>query len=107
MWPGQSVEALSTSAWTVARCVGTFAPQHRRDLPDLLHERVELIGKQRLHAIRQRAIGIVMDFDDQTVGSNGDSGAGERRHFVALARAVAGIDDDGQMAEALHGGNDG
>ena len=47
----------------------------------------------------------MMDFDDQTVRSDRDRGARQRHDFVALAGAVAGIDDDGQMAETLHRGN--
>src|SRR5258708_38198471 len=42
-----------------------------------------------------------MNLDYQAIGSNGDGGAGEWRHFVALAGAVAWIDHDGQVAEAL------
>jgi hypothetical protein len=54
----------------------------------------------------KRAVGIVVHFHDQAVGSDGDRGARQRRDFVALAGAVAGIDDDGQMAQALDGGHD-
>src|SRR6266403_1570506 len=47
-----------------------------------------------------------MNLDYQAIGSNGDGGAGQWRHFVALAGAVAGINDDGQMAETLDGRHD-
>ena|ERR1700676_2794845 len=79
--------------------------QHRRNLFHLHHERVELIGKQRLHAIRESPVGIVVDFNNQTISSDGDGGAGEWRHFVALAGTVAWIDHDGQVAKALDGGH--
>ena len=48
-----------------------------------------------------------MHFHDQAVGAHRDCGAGQRRNFVALAGAVARIDQDRQMAETLDGGNDG
>src|ERR1700674_5450665 len=45
----------------------------------------------------------MMNFDDQSIGSDGDGGAGEWRHLVALAGAVAWINHDGQVAETLDG----
>ncbi len=50
---------------------------------------------------------MVMDFDEQAVGAYRYGGAGERKNFVALAGAVAGVDEDWQMAAFFHGGNDG
>ena len=47
----------------------------------------------------------MMHFDQNAVGSGCDGCAGHGQHAVALAGAVAGVDEDGQMAEALHGGN--
>ena len=94
-----------TSAWTRLDA-GTLRPSTAAICRTCCHQRVELIGKQRLHAVGERAVRIVVHFDDQAVGSHGDGGAGKRRHLVALAGAVAGIDDDGQMAQALHGGHD-
>src|SRR6266404_6023325 len=48
----------------------------------------------------------MVNFDDQPISSDGYGGAGEWRYFVALAGAVAGINDDGQVAEALDGRHD-
>src|SRR6266446_8452 len=47
-----------------------------------------------------------MHFNNQPIGSDGYGGAGEWRYFVALAGAVAGINDDGQVAKALDGRHD-
>jgi len=47
-----------------------------------------------------------MDLNDQTIGSDGNGSSGKRRYFVAFAGAVARINDDGQVTEALDGGND-
>src|SRR4029077_4954867 len=43
----------------------------------------------------------MVDLDDQTIGSDGDSGAGEWRYFVALAGAVAGVNHDGRGDKGL------
>src|SRR5271165_4002631 len=79
--------------------------QHRRDLLDLHHQLIELVGIERLHAIGQGVVGIVMDFNHQAVSSGSYGGACQRRDFVALAGTVAGIGDDRQVTQALHSGN--
>src|SRR5580700_210786 len=48
-----------------------------------------------------------MNFDQEAVGAYGSCGEGQRKNFVALAGAVAGIDEDGKMAAFFYGGNDG
>src|SRR5690242_12640776 len=48
-----------------------------------------------------------MDLYEQAVGANRDGGAGKRQNFVAFASAVAGIDEDRQVAALLNGGDDG
>ena len=78
------------------------APHHSRDLPDLRHQLIELIGEDRLRPVRQRFIRLMVNLDDESVGADGDGSAGERRDFVAFAGALAGIDNDRQMAEPLH-----
>ncbi len=81
---------------------GDGTAEHIRDLPHLDHQLVELIGIERLLAIAKGAIGIGMNFDDQAISAHRNRGARQRRYLVALAGAVAGIDDDGQMAQPLH-----
>src|ERR1700693_3469795 len=46
-----------------------------------------------------------MNFDEETIGADGDGGAGERQNFMALAGAVAGFDEDGEMAAFFYRGN--
>ena len=63
--------------------------------------RGELGGVDGLGAVGEGVLGLVMDFDDDAVGAAGDGGAGHGQHAVAAAGAVAGVDEDGQVAEAL------
>src|SRR5437763_13565229 len=69
-----------------------------RNLPDLLHQQIELVREQRLRTIRQRLIRAVMHFHHESVGSHGYGRAGEWGDLVALAGAMAGINQDRQMA---------
>src|SRR5271157_285504 len=73
--------------------IGDSALQHFRNFAYLGHEVIELLGEQRLLAIAERAVGIGVDFDDETVSPDGNRGARQRRHLVTLAGSVAGIDD--------------
>ncbi len=73
----------------------------------LVGESVELVGEDGLHAVREGFVWLVMDFDEEAVGPNSDGGAGERKDFVTLAGAVAGIDENRQVAAPLDGGDDG
>ena len=87
--------------WSVHRTT-----YHRSDLPDLLHQFVELIGIKRLDPVRKSFVRIAMHFHDQAVGADCNRSAGQRRNFVALSGAMARVDNDWQMAESLNGGND-
>jgi len=64
-------------------------------------------GEDGLHAVGESLFGLVMDFDEESIGTDGDCGAGKWKNFVAFAGAMAGIDEDGQVAARLDGGNDG
>jgi len=75
------------------------------DLLDFVHEVGEFGGEDGLDAVGEGSVGLVMDFDEEAIGTDGDGGAGERKNFVALAGAVAGIDEDGKMAAFFYGGN--
>ena len=75
---------------------------HRRDLPHLRHQLIELIRIQRLHAVRQRLVRLMMDFDDQAIRADRHRGPRKRSDFVSLAGAVAGINNNRQVAEPLH-----
>ncbi len=49
----------------------------------------------------------MVDFDEESIGANGDGSAGKRKNFVAFAGAMAGIDEDGKMTALFDGGDDG
>ena len=67
----------------------------------------ELVGEDGLDAVGEGFVGFVVDFDEEAIGADSDGGAGKGQNFVALAGAVRGIDEDGQVAALLDGGNDG
>jgi len=67
----------------------------------------EFLGEEGLHAVGERLVRLVMNFDEETIGADGYGGAGERQNFVALAGAVAGIDKDREMAAFFYRRDDG
>src|SRR5467141_3546398 len=77
------------------------------DLAHFVGEGYEFLGEEGLHAVGEGFFRLVMNFDEETISANGDSGSGERQNFVALAGAVAGIDENGQMTAFFDGGDDG
>ena len=62
-------------------------PDHRRDLPDLFHQFDKLLGVEGLNAIGHRPVGIVVNFNDQSIRAHGVA-AGVPA--AALSRGVAG-----------------
>src|SRR5580704_19443045 len=110
----QSIARLATNCSSALVCsgrsdnrvghrVGHMAAEHPGNLTNFSHQLIELIRIERLLAVAERAIRIGMHLDDEAVGSDGDRGARQWRDLVALAGAVAGIDDDGQVAQTLYG----
>ncbi len=84
---------------TVLRPVSIdVAVEDRGDLADFGLEFGEFGGEDGLHAVGEGFFGLVMDFDEEAVGADGYGGTGERKNCVALAGAVAGIDEGGQVA---------
>src|SRR5205823_1076461 len=63
----------------------------------------KLLRHDRLWSVAERMVGIVMHFDNQSVGANSHSGPRHGKHFVPLARSVTWIDKNRQMTEPLHG----
>ena len=61
--------------------------------------RGKLVGVDGLRAVGERLFGLVVHFDQDAVSAGGDGGAGHGQHAVAPAGAVAGVDQDGQVAE--------
>ena len=76
------------------------------NLADFGEQRGKLVGEDGLDAVGKGFFGLVMDFDEEAIGANGDGGAGKRENFVALAGTVRGIDEDGEVAAFFDGGND-
>jgi len=81
--------------------------QHVGDSAHLVGELGEFGGDDGLHAVGERFFGLVVDFDEKTVGADGYGSERQGKYLVALAGAVRRIDHDRQMAAALHGGHDG
>src|SRR5258708_15782415 len=74
------------------------------DLAHFVGEGDEFLGEKGLHAVGEGFFRLVMDFDEQAIGADGDGGARKRQNFVALAGAVAGIDKNRKMAAFFYGG---
>ena len=64
-------------------------------------------GQDGLDAIGEGFFGLVMNFDEKAIGTDGDGGARKREDFVALSGAVGGIDENGEVAAFFDGGDDG
>ena len=77
------------------------------DLAHFVGKDGKFFGEDGLHAVGEGFVRLVMDFDEQAISANGDGRTGERKNLVALAGTVAGIDEDGQVAALLDGGDDG
>jgi hypothetical protein len=77
------------------------------DLAHFIGEGDEFLGKEGLHSVGEGLFRLVMNLDEQAIGPDGDSGARKRQDFVALSGAVAGIDENGEMAALFYRGDDG
>jgi hypothetical protein len=76
------------------------------DLADFCDEFGELFGEDRLHAVGEGFLWLVMDFDEQAVCTYRDGCARKRQNFVALAGAVGRIDENWEMTPFFDGGDD-
>ena len=72
-----------------------------------MHEGVELLGGEGLLAVALGVGGVVVHLDDQAVGTGGHGGQGQGLHHPVHAGGVGGVDDDGQVAHLLDGGDGG
>ena len=50
---------------------GHGSSHHCGDLAHLLHQFIELIGEERLRSVGERFVRLVVNFDHQTVGTDG------------------------------------
>ncbi len=73
---------------------------------EFVHHDGELVGVDGLRAVREGFFRLVVDFNQDAVCAGGNGGAGHGQNAVATTGAVAGVDQDGQVAEALDGGDD-
>src|SRR6266849_5016134 len=74
------------------------------DLTYFVGEGGEFFGEDGLHAVGEGFVRLMVHFDDEAIGADGNSGAGKRQNFVALAGAVAGIDENGRWLRFLTAG---
>src|ERR1039458_3131060 len=72
--------------------IGNRTSQDLRNLANLIHEVVELVRIERLVAVAERVVGIVMYLDDEAIGPHSDSSARQRGDLVALSSAVTGVE---------------
>ena len=89
----------------IARRLVNGAVEDSGDLTHVVGEGDEFLGQKRLHAVGERFVRLVMDFDEKAIRADGDSGARKRQDFVAFARAMAGINKNGKMAAFFYRGN--
>src|SRR5436305_10864159 len=71
---------------------GNRALQDGGNLPDFIHQLIELVREDRLVAIGERRVRIVVHFHHQSIGTHGDGRSRQRRDLVAFAGAVARVD---------------
>src|SRR5271154_5295030 len=87
--------------------LGDAAAYGGGDDAEFAHELGELRWIQGLRAVGKRVVWIVVNFDQDAVGTCSDGCAGHGRDFVAAAGAVRGIGNDGKMRQSLDYGNRG
>ena len=58
------------------------------DLANFGEEFSEFVGEDGLDAVGEGFVGLVVDFNEEAIGADGDGGAGERQDLVAFAGAV-------------------
>ena len=74
--------------------------------PDLIYQLRVLLGSKRLGAVAESFFGTGVDLDDQAIGTDGDTRAGERIDHIITACSVGRVDYYRQMADALDGRDD-
>src|SRR5258705_12406926 len=88
---------------TITTVRNSNAPAHGgRNPAKLAHQFVQLLGEERLRAVTQRSVGIVMRLDEQPAGSGSHGRARHRRPLIAPPPAVRRIGHDRQMRQFLH-----
>src|SRR5579871_3671313 len=101
---GVNARKLSASLGNGRLCPGVLniAMQNGGYLPYFTHQLVKLIRKNRLYAIRKSVLRIMVDLHHQSICSNSNCRPREWQDLVALSRAMAGINNNRQVAQPLH-----
>jgi hypothetical protein len=81
---------------------GHRAVENCGNLLEFIHHHCELLGIDGLRPVRESLVGLVMYLDHDAVGAHGNGCSRHGDDFVALTRSMAGVYQDGQMAQALH-----
>src|SRR3989442_13225921 len=76
------------------------------DLTYFVGEGGEFFGEDGLHAVGEGFVRLMVDFDEKAIGANGNGGARKRQNFVALASAVAVVDENGEVDAVFDGRKD-
>src|SRR3990170_2833386 len=77
------------------------AARRLRQRAHLLHQLLEVGRRQRLRAVGEGLVRVRVNLDEQAVDAGGDGGQRDGRYQIPLAGSVAGVADDGQMADPL------
>src|SRR4051794_26691546 len=78
-------------------------PAHRKcDGLQLMHQFFKLIGPHGLRAVAERAIGVGMNFHQQSIAAGCDGGARHRGDEVASSRPVGWVGDYRQVGQLLN-----
>src|SRR5207244_9882751 len=88
----------------IARRLVNGAVEDSGDLAHFVGEGDEFLRQKRLHAVGERFVRLVMNFDKKAIRADGYSSARKRQDFVAFAGTVAGINEDWKMAALFYGG---
>src|SRR5207237_2915025 len=88
----------------IARRIVNVAVEDSGGLAHFVGEGDEVLRQKRLHAVGERFVRLVMNFDKKAIRADGYSSARKRQDFVAFAGTVAGINEDWKMAALFYGG---
>src|SRR5579883_778861 len=105
--PTPKIATVSISAKARYRQASDGAAHSLRNNAELLHHFSELLGAQRLRAVAQGVIGVMVDFDDEPVCPRRHRRARHRQDLVSSAGAVRRIGNDRKMRERLYDWNRG
>src|ERR1039458_7118009 len=92
---------------TILRSLRDLASHRRRNHAELVHQLGKLFRVERLRAVGERFIGLVMDLNEHGIGARGSGGKRHGGYFVAASGAVRGIGRHWKMREFVNDGDRG